>query len=452
MKRLLLSLAAGASLWAAPPPEAPLSLDQALDLALRRSRAAELARLQVVEADAGADAARRLRYPQVSASGIGAYLVDPLQVKVGQGSLTSVLDQAGADAGLAAIASALGSFPETDLTLARGERVPVIGALTVTQPLSQLWRIGAGLRAANAHQSEARRQEDRATAQIRFSVEELFVGVLLQQKRVEEKRAFVAYQERLLKDAENAEHVGEALDESVLGQRAAVLEAKSELTRARQEAARLSLQLADLIGRPGDESLAVAGDLPDRPPNTLDAWIAQAADNPDRQVAAATVERASAGVRAARQARVPDLSLFASGYAQDGIPLVPDRSAAVGLALSWDVFDFGRKDAAIAQAVAVRRSAEVDRDRLEEEAARQIRLAYQDYVYAGDLIDLANQALEFRRRAAQLSRQSVANGLELTTAALEAEAQLRRAEADLAAARSQRHLALLRLYLLAGKL
>jgi len=328
----------------------------------------------------------------------------------------------------------------------------VAGSLTVTQPLTQLWRIDSGVRAAKAGQAEAQREAARTTAQIRFSVEELFIGSLLEELRHAEYAARLAYQERQLYDAENAHRVGELLDESVLGLRAAVIQARSDVLRSDQQRARLFLQLADLIGRPGTDRLVLASTLPERTPHPVNYWVAGASHNPDRQIAAATVEKAAAGVRAARQAHIPDLSLFATGYAQDGIPLVPNNSGAVGLSLSWDIFDFGRRDAEIARAVARKRSAEVNRDRIEEDSTRQIRLVYQDYTYAGELTTLAQQAVEYRRRAAELARQSTANGLALESKALNAEAELRKAEADLAATRYQQHLALLRLNFLAGEL
>ena len=123
-----------------------------------------------------------------------------------------------------------------------------------------------------------------------------------------------------------------------------------------------------------------------------------------------------------------------------------------GLTLNWDIFDFGRRNADISRALAQRRSAEVNRDRLEEVAARQIRLAHQDLVYADEQIALARQAAAYRQRAAELAHQSAANGLALETAALEADAQLRKAESDLTGALCQRHVALLHLHFLAGKL
>jgi outer membrane protein TolC len=242
------------------------------------------------------------------------------------------------------------------------------------------------------------------------------------------------------------------LDESVLGLKAAVIQARSDVTRSQQDYARLSLQLADLIGRAGDDHLVVGEALPSREEHPLAYWTARAVNNPERLIAAATLEKAIAGVRAARQAYIPEATLVGGAFAQNGIPLVAKQEQMAALTLSWDIFDFGRRNADISRAVGQRRAAEVNRDRLEEDAARQIRLAHQDLVFADEQIALARQAKAYRHRAAELAHQSAANGLALETDAFEAEAQLRKAEADFTGAVCQRHLALLHLYFLSGEL
>jgi len=274
----------------------------------------------------------------------------------------------------------------------------------------------------------------------------------VESRRTAEKQATIAWQERRLHDVEIAQQSGEVLDESVLGLKAAVIQARSELTRSEQDYARLSLQLADLIGRSGTDNLIVAENLPVRDEHPITYWTSQAFNNPERLIAAATFEKATAGVRAARQAYIPEVSLVGGAYAQDGIPLVSRNNAVAGLTLSWDVFDFGRRHADISRAVSQRRAAEVNRDRIEEDAVRQIRLAHQDLVFGDQQIALAQQAVAFRRRAAELAHQSTGNGLALESAALEADALLRKSEADLTGATCQRHVALLHLYFLAGKL
>ena len=428
---------------------APLTLDEALALALNQSKAGQLGRLKVDTATAELQSAQRLRYPQIHAYGAATYLNDPLEVKVGQGSMTSLVNDTTSSLGLGLTVP---QFPTQDLTLARGTHTPRMGSLMVAQPLTQLWRLNSGVRAAQAGVAEARGESAHIDAKLRLAVEELFAGLQIEARRIAEKQATLAWQERRLRDAENAQQTGELLDDSVLGLRAAVIQARSELTRTRQDKARLSLQLADLIGRAGADDLIVAEQLPAREEHPLAHWTAQAVNNPERVIAAATVEKAAAGVRAARQAYIPEVSLVAGGYAQDGIPLVAKNNAIGGLTVSWDVFDFGRRRADVSRATSQRRAAGVNRDRLEEDAARQIRLTHQDLVFADEQIALARQAVAFRQRAADLAHQSFASGLALERVALEADALLRKADADLTGALCQRHVALLRLYFLAGKL
>lgn len=432
--------------------DAALSLDEAVALAMQHSKGAQLARLKTDDAGFAAAAAQQQRYPRITAFGMGGYYFRPIDLKLRQGSLTPVLDTLGTELGLGPLSAQIGPFPASDLSLARGSHTQFTGGLTILQPLSQQWRIASGTRAAEADRTTAQREAAQTLARIRLSVEELFAGILVEDQRHAALSARMTYQERRLHDAENAVTVGEALDETTLGLRTAVIQARTDLIRSEQQRARLTLQLADLIGQPGEEHLALTSTLPERTAQPLGHWVARAAQNPDRQIAAAIVEKAEAGVRAARQKHIPDLSAFATGFAQDGLPLVPSNGGMVGLTLTWDVFDFGRRDSEIARSRAQQRAAEVDRDRREEDAAREIRITYQDYTYAGDLMALAEQAVAYRRRAAQLSRQSTANELALESRALGSEAELAQAEADLFAAHVQRHLALLRLYFLAGEL
>ncbi len=432
--------------------EPPLSLTEAVALAAQRSKGAQLARLKTEDAGFAATGARLQRYPHITAFGLAGYYFRPLDLQLKQGALTPMFDELGISMGLGPLSARGGPFPSSDFSLARGSHGQFTGGLMILQPLTQQWRIDSGLRAAEADRVTAQRESAQTLGRIRLGVEELFVGILLEEQRRVAFAARVTAEERRLREVEDAVSVGEALDEATLGLRTALLQARTDLTRSGQQRARLALQLADLIGRPGDESLALTPTLPERAAQTLTHWVARAAQNPDRLIAAAIVEKAAAGVRAARQRHIPDLSAFATGFAQDGLPLAPATGGMAGLTLTWDVFDFGRRNSEIARNRTQLRAAELDRDRREEDAAREIRITFQDFQHAGELIALAEQAAGYRRRTAELARQSATNDLALESKALGAEAELRKAEADVFAARMQRHVALLRLHFLAGEL
>lgn len=448
VRRLILLLAVLSSL--ARADEGALTCDRALALAWQHSKAVQLARLKAEDAEAAVRLARNQRYPRVNVIGLAGYVGQPLDVRLKAGSLTPMLDEFGAGLGLGALSPTLGQFPMTDLTLLRGEHHQYLAGLSVFQPLTQQWRIGSGLAAAEAAAVAARREADRAALQVGAAVEQLFAGALLAQTRAQAQAARSAWLDGRLRDAENARSVGEVLDDAVLGLRAELTQSRAEEVRRAQEHTRLLLQLADLIGRPGEQGLVLAGELPEREPYTLDFWLARAEWNPDRVVAAALADQARAGERAARQARIPDLTLFASGYWQEGQALVPSRGAVAGLALNWEIWDFGRRSAEASRGRIQLRMAETNRDRLAEEAMRQIREAWQDAEYAGQLIQLTDEARTYRQRLAELARQNQEQGLELATRVLETRSDLLQAEADWQGARLQRHLALLRLYTLTG--
>jgi len=430
----------------------PLTVDEATQLALQHSKGAQLTRLKSEEARIEANAARQQRYPRITAFGLGAYAFRPIDLSLREGSLTPALDSLGMDLGLGPLSPTIGPFPSSDLTLVHGDHLLRFGGLTLLQPLTQQWRIESGVRAAESARLAADRETARALAEIRVAVEELFAGILLEEQRTTQHTARLAFEERRLRDAENARTTGEALDELVLGSQAQRVKAEADLLRSRQQRERLILQLADLIGQPGTTEFTLDPALPSRPSRPLGYWLAKVEQNPDARIAAAVVERARAGVRAARQAKIPDVSAFATGFVQGGLPLAPSTGGTVGLALTWDVFDFGRRHSDVARGLTRQRAAEIDRERRGEEAARLIRVTYQDFEHAGEIVALARQARAYRRRAFELAQQSFRQGLALESAALEAESHLREADADVVAAQLQQHVALLRLHYLVGEL
>lgn len=432
--------------------ETPLRLEEALKLAVSQSKAAQISKLKAEEASASLDRARRERYPILSVIGTSAYTPSPYRVELAQGSLSPMLDAVGTRLGMGPLTPTTGPFPSENTTLLKGNRSINLGGLSLIQPISQQWRIGSGIDAARAEQEAARLEEAKITAQLRYSVEELFAAILVENRKFAALEAKLGYQKAQLQDAEHARTVGELLDDAVLGLQAECAQTEAALTGSNQQRTTLGLQLADLIGRPGEAQLAVEETLPDRREFPLDHWLACVSRNPDRAVAAAVVRKAEAGVRASRQANIPDIALFAAGFEQSGIELMSDSNAIVGVMLKWDIVDFGRRSADTRKSLLQRRQAELNRDRIEEEASRQVRITYREMAYADDLIRLADKAAGYRRRAAQIAHQSLDNGLALPSKALSADADLRQAEADLFAARTKRHLALLRLYWLGGEL
>jgi outer membrane protein TolC len=59
------------------------------------------------------------------------------------------------------------------------------------------------------------------------------------------------------------------------------------------------------------------------------------------------LRKARAGVAAARTAYIPDVTAFARHSYQDGVPFLVRNFGTFGVSLSYDVFDFGKRRAAV---------------------------------------------------------------------------------------------------------
>src|SRR6202000_2597162 len=69
--------------------------------------------------------------------------------------------------------------------------------------------------------------------------------------------------------------------------------------------------------------------------------------NPEITSAMQTVEQAQARVAAAKSAWIPDISVFARQSYQNGVPFLVRNFGTFGAVLSYDVFDFGKRRAAL---------------------------------------------------------------------------------------------------------
>ena len=59
------------------------------------------------------------------------------------------------------------------------------------------------------------------------------------------------------------------------------------------------------------------------------------------------VEEAHAAVKAAKSAYIPDVALFARQSYQNGVPFLVRNFGTFGVAMNYDVFDFGKRRAAV---------------------------------------------------------------------------------------------------------
>jgi outer membrane protein TolC len=195
----------------------------------------------------------------------------------------------------------------------------------------------------------------------------------------------------------------------------------------------LTTQFDDLLGLPLDTKLqldpAVKTDvlLPAKDQCAKMAW----AQNPEIRSAEDAVRKASAGVSAARTKFIPDITAFARYSYQDGIPFFVHNFGTVGLSLSYDVFDFGRRRAEVRQQQAQLSEAEENLERVKDEVAVQVEQTYNKLERTKHMVEVAQQLVALRTEGERLASNQLHQGVVLVSERRKAGAEAYKAQADL---------------------
>jgi outer membrane protein TolC len=172
------------------------------------------------------------------------------------------------------------------------------------------------------------------------------------------------------------------------------------------------MQLDDAIG------------LPLTTPLVLDPTVRQVANTCDREQclrvaleshpelaeAKAKVEQASAAVRMAKRQYIPDLEAFARYSYADNVPFLVHNFGTFGVHLGYDLFDGGRRNAAIAEHKAQLAQAEENLARVKEEVELRVQTAYNKLERTRQMMIVSEQLLALRTESHRVSVQQVKEG------------------------------------------
>lgn len=414
---LLAALLTTASVARAEPR--PLTLDQAIALAVDHSPELTQARAAAAGAAARVDGARARRLPSLRVDAHAELYPEPYQIDFG-GAPFTLHDQT------------------TSMTQVR-----------VVQPLTGLLGLSRQAGAARADADAARADLDRTQREVAHAAAEAFVRVL-----AADAAATVAHQSvaQLTADRDRARLLRAAdslTDVDVLRLEAAVAAATQGAVRADAARAIARAQLAVTLGLPADAELAPVDDLPATPPpvpGTLAAAAAAAATRPERAAAQAQVAAAAARVDASRAQYLPDLRAIAAYTHTTGIePFQPSDEEFVGLQLSWTAWDWGATAASVREAEQARRKAAAGAALLDEHIALDVRRRWLEAQAGHDSLAAAATQLAATEEAYRLQQVRFAAAAATTTDVLDAEAEVARARLQAALARDDYFLARLAL-------
>jgi outer membrane protein TolC len=290
----------------------------------------------------------------------------------------------------------------------------------LVQPLTQLFKIHAGDKAAAADVRSAQIDETDAENSISLLVHQIYFNILTAQAHLEAMKQ--AASAASVTESENTRAVaeGRSLDVAALQAHAASLDRQQYVLTQQLAIDDAMLQFDDVLGLPLGTRLLLDGDsLGPSPvlPSRSEAIAAVTASNPKVLAARQTVEKTKAGVSAAHDAYIPDITGIARYSYQSGVPFLVHNFGTFGGLVSYELFDGGSREAKLKQAKIELEIAETELQQTEADVAIQISAAYDKTEQLQQLISVVDEALRARLEAARVSAQRVTQNADLPSSA-----------------------------------
>jgi outer membrane protein TolC len=396
-----------------------LTLPEAIDLAIHQNRDIKLAQLAVTDSMHKKEMARSDYFPHIKNESRMMHVTELAGIEIPAGAFGNHPDT--------------GAIPAQNLFIDQGGLTSYTSGTGLDQPFTQMFKIHEANRAAVADINTAKIQVDGAQNEIALKVRQLYYGILIAQLKEQAAAEEVAASEVKLQESTDDVARGRALDVAVLESNASYLGAKQASLSQKLRVHDLTLTLDDLLGLPLATKLQLDAEAPDGTSPTLSReeclQIARE-HSPEIRSAEQTVEKAKAGLAAAKDAYIPDITGLARYSYQSGVPLLVHNFGTFGLSFTYDLFDGGKRNAQIKDSRTLLSQAELNLTKVEEEIAVQVEQAYDKVEELRDLVGVADEALQARTEASRLIDSQFEQNAALASSRSEAHAKAVSAKAS----------------------
>jgi outer membrane protein TolC len=414
-------IVAGLSLLATAPQYAAdmrhLTLTEAVHLALAKNRTLKIARLKVLENKQKRAGEHSGYFPSLTNQSNVLHTTELQQVDIPAGAFGFVNGTA---------------IPAQELSLGQGKNTFVSSGTMLAQPLTQLIRVHARNRIAAAEVATSRNDLKRAETRVAIQVHTLYYGILIArlQKQAAEQQA--TYAGERLRESEDDIRNGSALKVAAIDGRAGLLQAQQAILTTEFQLSDLTAELNDLLGLQLDTQLVLDPAVPTNVDlHSCEELVQTAwAENPEIRASEDSVRKAKAAVAAAETAYIPDVTAYARHSYQNGVPFLVHNFGEFGVHLSWEIFDFGKRRAAVRERQTQLAEAEEDVRRLKEEVAVTVQRGYNKVEQTRNMVQVANEVVKLRQESERLAENQRNQGVILVSDRRQATAASYKAQAD----------------------
>jgi outer membrane protein len=415
---LILSLPAAAQAQTGNPNAQPLTLPQAVSIAMKNNPTIQGAESYADAVRQGIAMAQSSRYPRVDFSEGFTRSNNPVFV------FSSLLMQRHFGAQNFQIQSL--NFP-----------TPVNNFQTqfaATAPLYDAGKTSRQVRDAKLDSQSAEQAKSRTQQEVIFNVIGSYTTELLAQESARVAEASVKSAEEDLARAQARQDQGQALLSDVLLAKVQLAQAKQDLIRARNNLAIGQASLNVAMGLPENAPTDIEGKLTETPfeGGELEARQKQAlALRPDFRQTLIGKEKAAIGIAGARAQYLPTVNAFASwevdnqNFASRG-----GNNWTAGATLNFNLFDGGERRAHLAQSHAKERQAQAEVTQMTSAVRLQVREAFLNLKSAGDRVEVSRESASQIEESLRILRDRYDTGLATMTDVLGTETAHARAQRD----------------------
>jgi outer membrane protein TolC len=415
-----------------------ITLDQALELAGKQNSIVKMAGDKAKEADARVTQARANYFPVVTNQSAATHFNQSEFLTIDKGALGSY--------------GATGPIPNNNVDIKVGKQDAFITTTVAAQPITQMFKIHAGVSVAHADAAGAHSDLQQARDEISLNVKTLYYQLLSAQRREHALELRIKAGEQALEEARNGVASGVVLEEKVLEGEAQLAKARHALGSVEDAIDDMSVQFNDLLGLPLNTDFALVE--PEEGPSPSTAGISLGitnsvqdlesealAHNPSLLSARHTFEKSRAGLNAARAEYIPDITGFAQNIHQNGTPLLPNNTEVVGFRSEWTVSEFGKRIGLVRERHAQVLEARENVQHTESQVRIDIEKGLRKLNRTQDELDAARRQVKAATENLRIAGDQVHSSTANVSTLREAEAQLAEADAQLFDAEKDRVIA-----------
>jgi multidrug efflux pump subunit AcrB/outer membrane protein TolC len=405
-----------------------ITLDEAIQLANKQNSLVKMAGDKAKEADARVIQARANYFPVITNQTMATHLNQTESLTIPKGALGTYV--------------ATGPIPNANVNIETGKQDAYLTTTVAGQPITQMFKIHAGVSVAHADAALAHSDFQQARNEISLNVKTLFYQILSAERRKHALELRIQAGEQGLDEARRGVESGVVLEVKVLEGEAQLATARHALGSVEDAIDDMSIQFNDLLGLPlntdfalveqeEDRELSAPGTSTGTPKSVQDLESEALANNPNLMSARHTLEKAHAGLNAARAEYIPDITGFVQNIHQDGTPLLPTNTEIVGFRSEWTISEFGKRIGLVKERHEQVSEAKENVHHAENQVRIDIEKGLRKQNRTQDELDAARRQVKAATENLRITGEQVHSSTANVSALRDAEAKLAEAEAQL---------------------